>query len=134
MPIPRPLPPIPRRRKTPAPNRSPSTSFEACFDNLANAAKAEHTTLNKLVKSIAVLTATNSKLVAAGGKWGEENTTLQHEINALRKRGGNSRLTSIKNKGRRSCKNCGVKVHNHAGCLELPQNAKKREAVWESKL
>ena len=36
----------------------------ACFDDLAKTAKAERTTLNELVKIIAVLTATNSKLVA----------------------------------------------------------------------
>ena len=62
--------------------------LEACFDNLDNAAKAERSTLYELVKSIAVLTTTNSKLVATNKKWGGENTTLQHEINALRKRGG----------------------------------------------
>ena len=38
--------------------------LEACFDNLANAAKAERSTLDELVKSIAVLIATNSELVA----------------------------------------------------------------------
>ena len=44
--------------------------LEACFDNLANTAKAERTTLNELVKIIAVITATNSELVAANNKWG----------------------------------------------------------------
>ena len=108
--------------------------LEACFDNLANTAKAERTTLNKLVIIIAVLTATNSKLVAAEKKWGGENTTLQHEINALRKRGGDSRLTSSKKKGRRPCKHCGGNGHVDADCLELPQNAMKREKVWKIKL
>ena len=69
--------------------------LEACFDNLANAAKAERSTLDELIKSIAVLTATNSELVETNKKWGGENTTLQHEINALRKRGGNSHLNSM---------------------------------------
>ena len=50
----------------------PSTvdEIEACFDKLANAAKAERTTLKELVKNIAVLTAPNSELVAANKKWG----------------------------------------------------------------
>ena len=96
--------------------------LEACFDNLANAAKAERSTLEKLAKSIAVLTAINSELVATNKKWGGENTTLQHEINAQRKRGGDSRLTSRKRKGRRPCKHCGGKAHVNAECLELPQN------------
>ena len=107
---------------------------EACFDNLANAAKAERSTLEKLAKSIAVLTAINSELVATNKKWGGENTTLQHEINVLRKRGGDSRLTSIKRKGRRPCKNCGGNGHVDADCLELLQNATKCEEVWKSKL
>ena len=93
--------------------------LEACFDNLANAAKAEHTALDELVKSIAVLTATNSGLVATNKKWGGGNTTLQHDINALRKRGGDSCLTSSKKKGRRPCKHCGGKGHVDAGCLKL---------------
>ena len=108
--------------------------LEACFDNLANAAKAERSTLDKLVKSIAVLTATNSKLLATNTKWGGENTTLQHEINVLRKLGGDSRLTSIKRKGLRPCKNCGGKAHVDADYIELPQNATKREEGWKSKL
>ena len=62
--------------------------LEACFDNLANMAKAERTMLDELLKSIAVLTPTNSELVATNKKWGGENTNLQHEINALRKQGG----------------------------------------------
>ena len=60
--------------------------LEACFDNLDNAAKAERSTLYELVKSIAVLTTTNRKLVATNKKWGGENTTLQHKLNTLRKR------------------------------------------------
>ena len=44
--------------------------LEACLDNLANAAKAERTTLDELVKRIAVITATNSKLVTANQKGG----------------------------------------------------------------
>ena len=108
--------------------------LEALFDNLANAAKTERSTLDELVKSIAVLTATNSKLVVTYKKWGGENTTLQHEINVLRKRGGDSRLTSIKRKGRRPCKNCGGKAHVNADCLVLPRNSTKREEGWKSKL
>ena len=107
---------------------------EACFDNLSNAAKAERSVLDDLVKSIAVLTATNSELVATNKKWGGENTTLQHKINALRKRGGDSRLTSSKRKGRRPCNNCGGKAHVDVDCLELPQTATKREEGWKSKL
>ena len=43
--------------------------LEACFDNLANSAKAERPTLDKLVKSIAVLTITNSELVVTDKNW-----------------------------------------------------------------
>ena len=108
--------------------------LEACFDNLTNTAKAERTTLDELVKIIAVLTATNSELVAVNKKWGGENKTLQHDINALRKRGGDSRLTSSKKKGRRPCNHCGGKGHVEADCLELPQNATKCEEGWKNKL
>ena len=38
--------------------------LEACFDNLANAAKVERTTLDELVKNNAALTTANSDLVA----------------------------------------------------------------------
>ena len=44
--------------------------LEACFNKLANMAKSERTTLDELVKSIAVLTATNSELVAENKKMG----------------------------------------------------------------
>ena len=60
--------------------------LEAWFDNLA---KVERSMLDELVKIIAVLTAPNSKLLVMNKKWGGENTTPQHEINSLRKRGGN---------------------------------------------
>ena len=108
--------------------------LEACFDNLANMAKAERTMLDELLKSIAVLTPTNSELVATNKKWGGENTNLQHEINALRKRGSETRLTSNNTKGRRPCKHCRGKGHVDADCLELPQNAMNREEGWKSNL
>ena len=108
--------------------------LEACFNNLANTAKAERTTLDELVKIISVLTATNRKLVVVNKKWGEGNTTLQHDINTLRKRGGDSCLTSSKKKGRWPCKHCGGKGHVDADCLELLQNATKCEEGWKSKL
>ena len=47
--------------------------MEVCFHELANTAKAERTTLNELLKIIAVLTATNSELVAVNKKWGGGN-------------------------------------------------------------
>ena len=108
--------------------------LEVCFDNLANAAKAERSTLDNLVKSTAVLTATNIEIVATNTKWRGKNTTLQHEINALRKLGGDSRLTSRKIKGRRPCKHYGGKAHVDANCFEIPQNATKHEEGWKSKL
>ena len=111
------------------------SKLEACFDNLANAAKAKQSSLDELVKSLAALTATNSEPVAANKKLAGEHTNLHHEINALRKRGGNSKQNFKKNLGRRKpCKHYGAKNHDHADCLELPQNASKRAAGWESKL
>ena len=87
------------------------------------------------MKSLATLTTTNSKLVAANKKLAGEHTNLQHEINALRKRGGASKVNFKKTSGRRNpCKLCGMKNHDHADCLELPQNGSKRAAGWESKL
>ena len=44
--------------------------LEAYFDNLANVAKVERSTLDELVKSIVVLNDTNSKLMATNKKWG----------------------------------------------------------------
>ena len=66
------------------------SKLEACFDNIANGGKAEQSSLDKLVKSLAALTATNSELVAANKKLAGEKTNLQHEVNALRKRVGKS--------------------------------------------
>ena len=62
--------------------------LEAFLDNLANVAKAEWSSLEELVKSLATLTTTNSELVAANKKLANEHANLQHEINGLRKRGG----------------------------------------------
>ena len=108
--------------------------LEACFDNLTNSTKVERSTLDELVKNIAVLTVTNRKLVATNKKWGGENTILQHEINALRKQCGDSRLTSSKRKGRWTCKHCVGKAHVDANCLEIPKNSTKREEGSKSKL
>ena len=89
--------------------------LEACFDNLDNSVKAARTLLNELVKSLAALTATNSELVAANKKLAGEQTNLRHEVNALRKWGGESRQNFKKNSGRRKpCKHCSAKNHDHA--------------------
>ena len=109
--------------------------LKACFDNLANAAKAERSSLEELVKSLAALATANSELVAANKKLANEHANLQREINGLRKRGGSPNGSAKNTSGKRSpCKHCGLKNHAHADCLELPQNASKRPAGWESKL
>ena len=51
--------------------------LEACFDNLANDAKVERTTLDELVKNESVLTTTNSELVAENKKLRAENDKLK---------------------------------------------------------
>jgi len=106
--------------------------LESCFDNLANAAKAERATIDELVQNNSVLTTTNSDLVASNKKLGNEKTQLQHEINALRKRGGEPRASSGRGKPR-PCKHC-KGDHKDNECLELPQNASKRGADWKSTL
>ena len=110
--------------------------LEACFDNLANAAKAERSSLEELVKSLVTPTTTNSELVAANKKLANEHANLQRKINGLRKRGGAPKGNANKTSGpqRSPCRHCGLKNHAHADCLELPQNALKRPAGWESKL
>jgi len=106
--------------------------LEACFDNLANAAKSERTTINELTKSNAVLTATNAELVAANKKLDNEKNQLQQEVNALRKRDGAPRNDSRRRRGKK-CDHCGDN-HPSDKCMELPQNASKRGADWKSKL
>ena len=113
--------------------------LEACFDNLANAAKVERTTLDELVKNNGLLTTSNSELVAANRESAAENKKLRAENDALRKAakgngGGNGsgeRLT-------RKCRHCKGKCkgipawHKDNDCLELPANAGKRGADWKS--
>ena len=108
------------------------TELESCFDNLANAAKVERATIDELVKNNSVLTTTNSDLVASNKKLGNEKTQLQHEINALRKRGGEPRAGAGRGSPR-PCRHC-QGDHQDNACLELPQNAKKRGADWKSAL
>jgi len=101
--------------------------LEACFDNLANAAKVERTTLDELVKNASVLTTTNSELVAENKKLRAENDTLKKAAK------GNSG-----NRERKLCGHCkgkckGLKKeHKHQDCLELPANAGKRGTDWKS--
>ena len=68
--------------------------LEACFNNLANAAKTERLAINELSKSIAVLTADNNILVAEVRKLGNDTTALQQDINGLRRRNGETQSAS----------------------------------------
>ena len=113
--------------------------LEACFDNLANAAKVERTTLDELVKNNGLLTTSNSELVAANREAAAEIKKLRAENDSLRKaakgnsggNGGGERLT-------RKCRHCKGKCkgipawHKDNDCLELPANAGKRGADWKS--
>ena len=107
--------------------------LEACFDNLANAAKVERTTLNELVKNNGLLTSSNSELVAENKAAAAENKKLRAEIDTLRKatngRNGEERCKCRHCKGK--CK--GLRSnHNNSECLELPANASKRGADWKT--
>ncbi len=105
--------------------------LEACFDNLANAAKVERTTLDELVKNNGVLTTSNGALVAANREKSAEIKKLRAQIASLGKapdgNGGNSD---------RQCRHCKGKGnqgrHKDYHCWELPQNAGRRKADWKS--
>ena len=107
--------------------------LEACFDNLANAAKVERTTLDEMVKNVSVLTTTNSALVAENKASAAENKTLRAENDALKKA-----AKGTGGSARRNCIHCLGKCngmrewHKDKDCLELPANASKRKADWKS--
>ena len=106
--------------------------LEACFDNLANAAKVERTTLDELVKNNAALTTANSDLVAEVKEKTAEIKKLRAENDSFRK---NAKGKGGKN---RKCRHCNGKCmglpsnHRDSECLELPANASKRGADWKS--
>jgi hypothetical protein len=111
--------------------------LEACFDNLASAAKAERSTLDELVKSNAALVRTNGELVAANNKLDQRVTQLNNTIANLKKNGdgGSSRNTRRRGqRGKPACAHCKDTDHPSDECLELPSNASKRPAGWKSKL
>ncbi|KAL7531028.1 hypothetical protein ACHAXR_003813, partial [Thalassiosira sp. AJA248-18] len=98
--------------------------LEACFDNLANAAKVERTTLDELVKNNGLLTASNSELVSENKKLRAEIDTLR---NAAKSNSGGERKKCRHCKGK--CMGLRDKWHKEKDCLELPTNAGKRAVV-----
>jgi hypothetical protein len=112
------------------------SDLEACFDNLANAARAERSTLDELVKSNSVLTTTNSELAKTNKSLTNEVNSLQRQVNALKKKGGDRGSSSRARAPRASKKKCSHCSGDHASddCFELPANAGNRPAGWASKL
>lgn len=112
--------------------------LEACFDNLANAAKAERETLDELVRSNAALTKLTAELVSTNKKLANNVWDQQRQINSLKKgtpagprtRGGDHGNRS--GGGNKKCKHCNRDTHTSEDCWELPQNATKRPEGWNS--
>lgn len=90
----------------PIPDNDVVGHFEACFDNLANVAKVERTTLDELVKNNEVLTTSNVALVAENREKSAKINKLEARIRELEKaaggNGGNSERVC------RHCKNKGT--------------------------
>ena len=115
--------------------------IEACFDNLANAARADQAAVSELAKNLTVLTETNKTLVAANEKLSKRVVHL--ETTLARKGGGNSASGGDGggDGGKKPrCKVCKGKgdakqgSHSSWNCWEKPENASKRPADWTSAL
>ena len=109
--------------------------LEACFDNLACAAKADQDSIAELVKVNAALVKTNADLTAALAKLTAESKA--QPSNNSRRRGGRNRGGGgggSKDGEGEKCPICNHGVHAKEDCWELPQNASKRPAGWKSVL
>lgn len=116
---------------------------DAALTNLANAARAQAGGADELVKSNAVLTATNAELVKQNGVLTSAIEKLRREVNSVKQQksqsGGSQGGDKPKAKARRpgrACKLCEWKstqpIHFDAQCWELTCNADKRPAGWTS--
>jgi len=106
--------------------------LEACFDNLACAAKADQDSIAELVKANAALVKTNKDLTTALAKLAADARAAP---NTSRKRGGRGRGGGGGGeKDGEKCPICNKAGHGKAGCWELPENASKRPDGWKSVL
>ena len=111
-------------------------TMEGYFDNLAQAAMNDQSTLADMVRAMSNLTESNEVLT-------KTNAALTHQLGVLQKaaKGSNNPRNPRTGAGAgppkamKLCPHCKIEVyHDPSDCFELPANAAKRPRNWVSKV
>ena len=110
-------------------------TMEGYFDNLAQAAMNDQSTLAEMVRAMSNLTKSNEVLT-------KTNAALTHQLGVLKKVKGSNNPRNPRTgagvgppKEMKLCPNCKIEVyHAPSDCFELPANAVKRPRNWVTKV